>query len=362
MNIKRLWTVGCVALLAGVGFLAGPAAFAATSVSNVTFSSSSLVGGATADWTIGFKASNGSGALSSGSTITVTFPGAFSEPSAPAVTLSGAFSAGCTASSTAVDGPANGADVVTVTLGNGCSLAKGATGAVKLAGLTNAPVGTYGANTFKVSTSSDTSPDFPNAAITLTAGAASKLAFVQGPANGFAGTPLATAVTVQVQDQNGNLVSASGVMVTLAPSAGVIDAGATATTNSSGLATFSGVTINSAALGLTLTASASNLTSTAPSASFNVTVAVSNGATLNESTSDGTGSGVQSVAYYYCTGYSGSCTSANWTAIGSTTAANYQVSWTGQPANGAYRVVAVSTDNVTNTSQPSSSTPVTVTN
>ncbi|MEV0788880.1 hypothetical protein [Kribbella sp. NPDC050459] len=198
--------------------------------------------------------------------------------------------------------------------------------------------------------------------IVVSAGAAAKLAFAQGPSNGFAGTPLSPAVTVQVQDQNGNPVSAAGVAVTLTASAGLIDSGATATTNSSGLATFSGVTINSAALGLTLTASASNLTSAGPSASFNVTVAVSNGATLGGTTSDGSGSGVKSVAYYYCAGYSGACTSANWTSIGSSTVANYQISWTGQPANGVYRVVAVSTDNVSNVSQPSAATPVTVAN
>jgi len=67
-------------------------------------------------------------------------------------------------------------------------------------------------------------------------------------------------------------------------------------------------------------------------------------------------------AYYYCTGYSGSCT--NGTAIGSSAnaATNYSVTWTGTPAAGAYRVVAVSTDNVSNVSQPSGSTPVTVVN
>jgi hypothetical protein len=190
------------------------------------------------------------------------------------------------------------------------------------------------------------------------------MAFIQGPSNGFAGTALSPAITVQVQDQNGNAVSASGISITLTPSAGVIDAGSTATTNSSGRATFSAVTINATALGLTLTASGGGLTSTGASSVFNVTVAVANGALLTDTTTDGSGSGVKSVAYYYCTGYSGSCTSSNWTAIGSsiTAAGNYQVSWTSQPANGAYRVVAAGTDNVTNTSLPAASVPVTVAN
>lgn len=225
------------------------------------------------------------------------------------MTLGSTFGAGCTVSSTAADGPANGSDVITGTLGSGCCLAKGATASVRLAGLTNAPVG-----------------------------------------NGYVGTPLAPAITVQVQDQAGNPVASSGVTVTLAPSVGEIS-GASANTDATGKATFNAVVINATALGITLTASSSGLTSTAPSTSFNVTVAVSSGSTLSNNPTDVGGSGVKSVAYYYCAGYSGACTSANWTLIGSTTAANYQVTWTGQPANGAYRVVAVSTDNVSNVSQ-----------
>ncbi|NUR98621.1 MAG: hypothetical protein HOV67_25620 [Kribbellaceae bacterium] len=358
MSLKRLWALGFGALLIGVGIVAGPAAFAAGSVSNVTFTPSSSVGGATADWTIGFKTSNGGGALAGGGTVVVSFNSAFTEPANPVVTLGTGFS-GCTATASTVAST----DTVTVTLGggSGCGLAKNTQGALTLVGITNAPVGTYAANTFSVSTSSDTNSVSPSAAVTLGTGAAAKLAFVQGPSNAFAGTALSPAITVQVQDQVGNPVSGAGTAVTLNPSAGVINAGASANTDASGKATFSSVVINSTALGLTLTASASGLTSTAPSASFNVTVAVSSGATLTNAASDGSGSGVKSVAYYYCAGYSGSCTSANWTLIGSsTTATSYQVTWTSTPAPGAYRVVAVSTDNVSNASQPSASTPVTV--
>jgi hypothetical protein len=358
MSIKRLWTAGCVALLVVVGIVAGPAAFAASGVSNLTFTSSSFVGGATADWTIGFKTSNGSGgALGPGGTIAVTFNAAFAEPANPAVTLGGGFT-GCTATAS-TSAPS---DVVTVTLaGTGCTLPKSANASLTLSGITNAPVGTYPANTFSVSTSGDTNPASPTSAITLTAGAASKLAFVQGPSDGFAGTALSPAITVQVQDQVGNPVSASGTTVTLTASTGET---ASANTDSSGKATFSAVVITTTALGVSLTASANGLTPTAPSASFNITVAVSSGATLTDNPTDGSGSGVKSVAYYYCTGYSGACTSTNWIGIGSSTSAatNYQVAWTSTPAPGAYRVVAISTDNVTNTSQPSPSTPVTVTN
>lgn len=200
--------------------------------------------------------------------------------------------------------------------------------------------------------------------IVISVPAGSKLAFVQGPSSASAGSAILPAITVQVQDSNGNALSTSGVSVTLAVSAGVIDAGATATTNSAGRATFSGVVINTAAIGLTLTASASGLTSSPASAVFNVTVAVSNGAALTDVVNDGTGSGVTTVSYYRCSGYTGACTSTNWTLIGSSTTAagNYLVTWTGQPANGPYRLVTVATDNVNNVSQASASIPVTVAN
>lgn len=357
MSLKRFRLAGVLALLVGIGIFTGPTAIAASGVSAVTFSSSSSIGRATADWTIGFKTSNGSGALAAGSTILVTFNTNFSVPQNPVASLSTAFG-GCTSTAT------TSASTVTVTLaGATCALQKGTAGSLTIAGITNAPVGSYSPSTFTVSTSSDTNAVSPSGPITITAGAATRLAFIQGPSSGFTGTALPP-ITVQVQDQIGNPVSANGTPVTLVASAGVINAGASAQTDSTGRATFNGVTINSTVLGLTLTASAPGLASTGPSATFNITVAVSIGATLTDTSSDGSGSGVKSVGYFYCATYAGTCTSANWTAIGSSTnaATNYQVTWTSQPANGPYQVVAISTDNVANTSQPSNSTPITITN
>lgn len=79
---------------------------------------------------------------------------------------------------------------------------------------------------------------------------------------------------------------------------------------------------------------------------------------LTDAATDTGGSGVQSVAYSYCAGSTGDCTSG--TPIGtSTTAASYSVPWTPLPADNPYRIVAVATDNAGNTS--GSSTPVAVT-
>ena len=98
-----------------------------------------------------------------------------------------------------------------------------------------------------------------------------------------------------------------------------------------------------------------------------VSVLVHNGATLTDAATDA-GSGVASVAYYYCpsTNFASlTCTpSTPWTLIGtSSNASPYTVAWTGQPANGDYVVVATGSDNVLNAdTTPSGSILVTVSN
>ncbi len=193
----------------------------------------------------------------------------------------------------------------------------------------------------------------------VTAAAPNKLVYVQQPSDTAVGVAMTPAVTVQLQDQFGNSAPNSGVTVTLTPSTGTISAGNTATTAASGLATFSGITINTATTGLTVNATATGLTATGASTPFTVYVAVSGSTPLTDTAAD-TGSGVHSVSYYYCTGYSGTCTSATGTLIGtSTTAAGgFPFTWSSLPASGAYRLVSVGIDNVTNTSSASASIPV----
>ncbi|WP_432879854.1 hypothetical protein ACQPYH_33960 [Kribbella sp. CA-245084] len=72
-------------------------------------------------------------------------------------------------------------------------------------------------------------------------------------------------------------------------------------------------------------------------------------------------SGVASVAYYRCTGATGSCTAANWTALGSSSSAGFSLTKSAPFAtDGAYRVVAVATDAAGNVSAPSAATALTV--
>jgi hypothetical protein len=191
------------------------------------------------------------------------------------------------------------------------------------------------------------------------------LAFAVQPTDTTLGAAIAPAVTVQVQDQFNNLVTTdSGRTLTLTPSAGPI-AGNAANT-SGGVATFSGITINTANEGLTLTASAPGLTASAASLPFTVAVQVANGVSLTAGSTVDTGSGIATVSYYYCAGYTNSpvCTSSNGTLIGSssTAAGNYPVAWNGQPDNGQFRLVTVAVDHVTNTSSASASIPVAVLN
>jgi hypothetical protein len=74
---------------------------------------------------------------------------------------------------------------------------------------------------------------------------------------------------------------------------------------------------------------------------------------LTETSVSDVGSGVKSVAYYYCAGSSGTCTT---TLIGtsSSSTGNYPVTWTSPlPVDGPYRIEVVATDNVTNTTTSS---------
>ena len=196
----------------------------------------------------------------------------------------------------------------------------------------------------------------------ITAANADHLVFVQGPTSTYAGKVMAPGVTVQVIDIYGNPASTNGLAVTLNPSAGTIASGATGSTDATGKATFAAVTINTANAGLTLTASGTGVTSSSASSAFNITVLARNGSSITDTATD-IGSGVSAVAYYYCPNFTGTCTSANWVSVGSSTSGpTYPITWTTTPADGSYHVVAVGTDNLGNVSGPSTSNPVTVDN
>lgn len=103
---------------------------------------------------------------------------------------------------------------------------------------------------------------------------ASKVAFSVQPSTTEAGVTMSPSVSVEVQDQYGNLLASDNTTsVSLAigtnPGSGTLS-GTTSKTASSGVATFSDLSINNAGNGYTLVASATGLTS-ATSNTFNIT-------------------------------------------------------------------------------------------
>jgi hypothetical protein len=106
----------------------------------------------------------------------------------------------------------------------------------------------------------------------VTAAAPTKLGFTVQPTNAVAGSALAPAVQVAIEDAFGNTVSGASGNITLAlgtnPGAATL-AGTLTQTTASGIATFPGLSLNKAGTGYTLTATASSLT-TGTSTGFNI--------------------------------------------------------------------------------------------
>ncbi|QSQ27551.1 hypothetical protein JY651_22715 [Pyxidicoccus parkwayensis] len=110
-------------------------------------------------------------------------------------------------------------------------------------------------------------------AFNVTAGPASKLAFITPPGNTTAGTAFNPAVQVAVQDAGGNTVTGSTASITLGlgtnPSGAALS-GTLVVSAVNGVATFSGVSLARVGTGYTLTATSTGLTA-GTSPAFNVT-------------------------------------------------------------------------------------------
>ena len=120
-----------------------------TGVEDVTFSGSSMLGGATnTTWTIGFNVGRGS---SGPDTIVVVFASGFVIPASPAVALGAAFT-GCTGSTTA----SASATTVTISVGAGCTLAADASATLTIGDITNPPAGSYANSLFSVTADTET--------------------------------------------------------------------------------------------------------------------------------------------------------------------------------------------------------------
>ena len=115
-------------------------------------------------------------------------------------------------------------------------------------------------------------------AFNITPGAADHLAFIQGPTSAVAGSAVTPAVTVAVEDANGNVETGDtgttiGLSIGTNPGGGTLTGG-TAVADVAGVATFSGLSINKAGTGYTLNASSTPIYTPATSSAFNITPGV----------------------------------------------------------------------------------------
>jgi len=127
--------------------------------------------------------------------------------------------------------------------------------------------------------SASSTPSYPPASsstFNITPAAPTQLAFVQGPTTTVAGTAMTPAVTVAVEDANGNVATGDtgttiGLTIGTNPGGGTLTGGS-AVADVAGVATFSGLSINKVGTGYTLTASSTPIYSPATSSTFNVTL------------------------------------------------------------------------------------------
>jgi Chitobiase/beta-hexosaminidase C-terminal domain len=165
---------------------------------------------------------------------------------------------------------------VTLALTSGSGLTGTLTATPKngVATFSNLSIGTAGSYTLSATSPSLTSAT--SAGFSITAGsstplAPAKLAFVQQPTSALTGATISPAVTVAVEDSNGNHVTSATNPVTLALVGGTGLAGTLTATPQNGVATFSALTVSTAGT-YTLSASSPSLTS-ATSTSFTISTA-----------------------------------------------------------------------------------------
>ena len=220
-------------------------------------------------YTFTVKATNavgtGAASVASSSAIPATVPGA------PTIGVASG-SGGGTASVTWTAPVSNGGSGITgytVTSSPGGITASCGSSPCTVTGLSR---GTY---TFTVTATNNIGTGSASASsnvVTLSSGAATKLAVTTQPAGAVNGTGFTTQPVVTVQDASGNTVTTSSAAVTLAVATGTGTLACTTNPQaaSSGIATFAGCALNGMAGHFTLTASAAGLTS-ATTSSFALT-------------------------------------------------------------------------------------------
>jgi hypothetical protein len=138
-----------------------------------------MVTGVVTNWTVGFTTSP-TGALGSGSTITVTFASGFGFLASPTVLLGTGFS-GCAA------GASSSGSVVFITLSGGaCTVGNNTAVSLLIENVTNPAPAVYPASDFSVATSSETTPASPPGSITISGSGITGVAFAGSTQAAFA--------------------------------------------------------------------------------------------------------------------------------------------------------------------------------
>ena len=134
-------------------------------------------------------------------------------------------------------------------------------------------------------------PTATSSAFNITPGAPASVAFAGQPSAVTAGASIAPAVTVEIRDGNGNVVTTSTASVTVAigtnPSVTGVLSGTTTLNAVAGVATFSNLSINLSGVGYTLNANSGALVGPASSA-FTVTPGLVSGVSITSAPTAGT--------------------------------------------------------------------------
>src|SRR6202012_197008 len=169
-------------------------------------------------------------------------------------------------------------NTVTIALSGGTGLTGTSTATPVNGVATFSNLSVSAAGTYTLAASSPGLTGATSSSFTISAGGggtppptATKLAFIQQPSNASAGATITPAVTVVVQDSNGNTVTTATNPVTLALAGGTGLTGTLTATAQNGVATFSNLSIANAGT-YTLSASSTGLTS-ATSGSFTISAA-----------------------------------------------------------------------------------------
>ncbi len=287
------------AIASGAGTLGGTTA-ATTNASGVATFTNLVITGSVGDRTLSFSATGLTGATSGTVNVRAGAASQLAITTQPSPTAQSGVAFGTQPAVQVQDASGNpiaqAGVTVTAAIATGGGTLGGTTTATTnasgVATFTNLSIsGTVGDRTLSFSASGLTGAT--SNTISVTAGAATQLAITTQPSStAESGVAFATQPAVQLQDASGNPVAQAGVTVTaaIASGAGTLGGTTTATTNASGVATFTNLQITGVLGDRTLSFSASGLTG-ATSNTVSVTAGAATQLTITTQPSDSVQSG-----------------------------------------------------------------------